>query len=73
MYKNFKITERQHIQFRFTAFNFLNHPNPEFNLGNDVNLSFAAPGGTNVNTNTTGKPKYEVGNRTIELALKYIF
>ncbi len=75
IYKNFKLPGRegQSIQFRFTAFNFLNHPNPQFNLGNDVNLVFTQPGGFNTNANTTGKPKYKVGNRTVEIALKYIF
>jgi hypothetical protein len=73
LYKNFKITERQGLQFRITAFNFLNHPLPQFNLGNDINLSFSAPGGGNTNANTTGVPRYKVGNRTLELALKYTF
>ena len=73
LYKNFKITERQGLQFRITAFNFLNHPLPQFNLTNDINLAFSTPGGGNTNANTTGKPAYTVGNRTIELALKYTF
>jgi len=73
LYKNFKITERQGLQFRITAFNFLNHPLPQFNLTNDINLSFSTPGGGNTNANTTGKPAYTIGNRTLELALKYTF
>lgn len=84
VYKNFQITERQKLQFRFTAFNFLNHPNPQFNLTGDVNLNFNTPGGTYtpcVYTGdkktypncTDGYPHFEVGNRTLEFALKYMF
>ena len=82
VYKNFKIRESQSVQFRFTAFNFLNHPIRQFGLGNDVNLSFGCPlsGGcssvsqfTNTNKDTTGVPKYTVGNRNLEFALKYMF
>jgi len=73
VYKDFKVTESQRVEFRFTAFNFLNHPLKQFGLGNDVNLSFAAPGGMNTNANTNGFPKYEVGNRSLEFALKYYF
>src|SRR5712692_3254205 len=73
MYKDFRVTERQKMEFRFTAFNFLNHPNPQFGLSDDINLRFSAPGGGNTNTDTTGKPRYTVGNRTLEFALKYIF
>ncbi len=83
LYKNFHITERQQLQFRITAFNFLNHPLPQFNLTNDVNIQLGCPAiagsncpasdAINTNKNTTGRPGYTVGNRTLELALKYTF
>jgi hypothetical protein len=76
VYKNFKLrkeNESQRIQFRFTAFNFLNHANPRFGLSDDVNLRFSAPGGGNTNPHTNGKPAYKVGNRTLEFALKFLF
>jgi hypothetical protein len=88
IYKNFKITERQSLQFRVQAFNFLNHPLPDFTLrGEDLQLSFdcgssslCTPSAldptlsmTNVNTSTTGKPLYTRGRRVLEFALKYTF
>jgi hypothetical protein len=72
-YKNFAFRDKQGIQFRFTAFNFLNHPLPEFGLGPDVNLQLTGTNGTNTNPLTTGKPLYEIGRRVVELALKYTF
>ncbi len=41
--KNFAITEHQKIQFRMSAFNFLNRPNPQFGAGgnSDLTLNFA--------------------------------
>ncbi len=87
MYKDFKVKESQKIEFRFTAFNFMNHPNAQFGLGNDINLSFGCPPSAisngacpvpisqyvNVNGSTNGKPAYTVGRRTLEFALKYLF
>jgi len=79
LYKNFTIREHQKIQFRFEAFNFLNHPLPQFNLqgNNDTTLNFAGPNNTvsykNLNANTTGSPLFTVGRRVVEFALKYNF
>lgn len=86
VFKTFKVTEGQNIQFRASAFNFINHALPQFNLGNDVKLqmscnsssaSAAQPtcdgGGVNTNQLTTGTPLYETGRRVVEVALKYNF
>lgn len=80
-YKNFKVREGQTLQFRFTAFNFINHANKQFGLTNDINLTFSGTGTANTNlctpqssiNCTDGRPHYEVGRRVIELALKYNF
>ena len=80
--KNFKITESQKVQLRFSAFNFLNRPNPQFNAGNnntDVNLRFTTGGSsntltqTNMNALTSGFPLHTVGDRLVEFAIKYYF
>lgn len=71
VFRDVKVAESQHIQFRASAFNFLNHPLPQFGLGSDVNLAMSSSG-TN-NTATTGSPQYKTGRRVLEVALKYNF
>jgi hypothetical protein len=79
-FKSFKVREGQDVQFRLSAFNFINHPLPQFNANgsnSDIRLSFVglnnAPSLTNTNPTLTGKPTYTVGSRVLELALKYSF
>ena len=80
LFKNFRITEHKNVQFRFSAFNFLNHPLMQFNApatNQDVRLSFIGAGNTasttNTNTLTTGYPQFSVGRRVVELAIKFNF
>ncbi|HEX3747246.1 MAG TPA: TonB-dependent receptor [Bryobacteraceae bacterium] len=75
IYKDFHFKEKDKIEFRMSAFNFLNHPLWQFNQGgaSDVNLNFSnsaasscgnspAPCGlsfSNLNTTTTGAPLFK--------------
>jgi hypothetical protein len=83
LYKAFPIKEHQSIQFRVSAFNWLNHPLPEFSSSNQVTLRYLVDYNSKAitlnNTSTvsnfgfmdrkTGGP-YE---RIIELNVKYLF
>jgi hypothetical protein len=79
VYKNFRIAENHRLQFRFSAFNFLNHPLADFNAGGDadIRLNFVNPDGSlsqkNTNKITNGFSQFTTGRRVVEFALKYNF
>ncbi len=90
IFKSFPTTESQRIEVRVQGQNWINHPNPQFDLdgsNDDDSLNFnpcGLPGATascvtsaigsgNVNTNTTGVPKYKTGQRLMTFSAKYYF
>jgi hypothetical protein len=82
--KNFKITERQNLEFRFAAFNFMNHDLLSFTNGdNNLKLNFS---GTTLSNATDpshacpgpscqafGYADYHVGHRILEFGARYSF
>jgi Carboxypeptidase regulatory-like domain len=75
MFKNFQMGETRKLQFRISAYNFLNHPLTSFNpAGGDGNLTLNInANGKGANSPTFGYANYLNGNRTIQLALKFFF
>jgi len=86
--KKFKITERQNVEFRASAFNFVNHGLQSFTNGDsNLQLQFndlgqvitgtgcpSISGGTPCAAKSTfGEATHHVGNRVMELMLKYSF
>jgi hypothetical protein len=74
LFKSFAMGEVRKVEFRISAYNFLNHPLTSFNpSGGDNNetLSFDSAGGlTNKNF---GYANYLNGNRSVQLVLKFYF
>jgi hypothetical protein len=80
LFKAFKVTEAQRLELRFSATNWLNHPNAQFGIaGNGDNqitflgISTASALQLNTNKSTTGVPQDKYGYRWIQFAAKYYF
>jgi hypothetical protein len=80
IYKDFLFKEHHKVEFRFSAFNFLNHPLWQLGIsGNsDLSLNFSGPNNTlsqtNLNATTNGKALFKnSAPRVIEFAVKYNF
>ena len=80
VFKAFRITDSQRIEFRVSATNWLNHPNPAFGINgaadNQLRFTGVSTGSKvirNDNTETTGIPAAKLGYRWMQFAAKYYF
>jgi hypothetical protein len=72
MFKNFSFSESRKLQFRFSAYNFLNHPIDSF-LPGDPNLNLNFNGAGQMTNTRFGYADSKVGHRIIQLAVKFYF
>ncbi|MGO8814801.1 MAG: carboxypeptidase regulatory-like domain-containing protein [Terriglobia bacterium] len=70
--KNFKFKEHQGLQFRFAAFDFMNHDLPSFTTG-DSNLQAVFNSQGKLTNPNFGLAQYVFGHRIMEMGVKYTF
>jgi hypothetical protein len=81
VYRSFRIHENQEIQFRASAFDWMNHALPNYSSLTPLTLAYTVDYATknitrNYNTNTFGVMESKTGTpyqRIIELNVKYFF
>ena len=74
VFKSFQFSESKKIEFRASAYNFLNHPLVTFNPTNGTETLTLNLDNSGKNTNSRfGYANYYNGNRTVQLALKFFF
>jgi hypothetical protein len=79
--KSFNLEKGQSIQFKISAFNFINHALTTFtsDFANEYTLNLTNPNGTNFNQGQNnpslgfGSAPYSTGRRVVELMAKYSF
>lgn len=78
LFKNFQISESKKLQFRFNAYNFLNHPLDSFiDQSPNTKLTFDGNPGSptygQVSNPVFGRTTEKQGRRIVQLALKFYF
>lgn len=72
IFKNFKISESKSLEFRASAYNFMNHPVRSF-VGGDPNLRLEFDAAGNLLNDRFGYADSKVGKRIINLGVKFVF
>jgi hypothetical protein len=72
LFKNFKFAESKELQFRFSGYNFLNHPLKTF-INGDPNLNLQLDRQNNLVNPRFGFADNMTGRRVIQLAVKFFF
>jgi hypothetical protein len=74
LFKNFQLGETKKIQFRVSAYNFLNHPLTSFDpAGGDPNLTLSLDKNGKLTNSQFGYATWQNGGRTVQFVFKFFF